>query len=40
MTQGQGTFSMEFAHYKRLPRTLEEEIIAERKRTAMAGAAS
>ncbi|MEN6459287.1 MAG: elongation factor G [Thermoguttaceae bacterium] len=38
MTQGQGTFTMEFARYKRLPRTLEEEIIAERKKAAMAGA--
>ena len=38
MTQGQGTFSMEFARYKRLPKTLEEEIIAERKKAAMAGA--
>jgi len=32
MTQGQGTFSMEFARYKRLPKNLEEEIIAERKK--------
>ncbi len=38
MTQGQGTFSMEFARYKRLPRNLEEEVIAERKKAAMAGA--
>jgi elongation factor G len=38
MTQGQGTFSMEFARYKRLPKTLEEEIITERKKAAMAGA--
>ena len=38
MTQGQGTFTMEFAHYKRLPRNLEEEIIAERKKAALAGA--
>ncbi len=37
MTQGQGTFSMEFARYKRLPKSLEEEIIAERKKAAMAG---
>ena len=38
MTQGQGTFSMEFAQYKRLPRSLEEEVIAERKKAALAGA--
>ncbi len=38
MTQGQGTFTMEFARYKRLPKSLEEEVIAERKKAAMAGA--
>ena len=38
MTQGQGTFTLEFARYKRLPRSLEEELIAERKKAAMAGA--
>ena len=38
MTQGQGTFTLEFARYKRLPRSLEEEVIAERKKAAMAGA--
>jgi len=37
MTQGQGTFTMEFARYKRMPRSLEEEVIAERKKMAMAG---
>ena len=37
MTQGQGTFSMEFARYKRLPRNLEEEVIAERKQMAAVG---
>ncbi|MBU4400066.1 MAG: elongation factor G [Planctomycetes bacterium] len=37
MTQGQGTFTLEFARYKRLPRALEEELIAERKKAAMAG---
>ena len=36
MTQGQGTFSMEFARYKQLPRALAEEVIAERKKLAMA----
>jgi elongation factor G len=35
MTQGQGTFTMEFARYKRLPRQLEEELIAERKKAAL-----
>ncbi|HUT92665.1 MAG TPA: elongation factor G [Thermoguttaceae bacterium] len=38
MTQGQGTFTMEFARYKRLPRSLAEEVIAERKKMALAGA--
>ncbi len=38
MTQGQGTFTLEFARYRRLPRAIEEEIIAERKRAALAGA--
>ena len=38
MTQGQGTFTMEFARYKRLPKSLEEEVIAERKKAALAGA--
>lgn len=36
MTQGQGTFTMEFASYKRMPKNLEEEIILERKKAAMA----
>jgi elongation factor G len=38
MTQGQGTFTLEFARYKRLPRNLEEDVIAERKKAVMAGA--
>ena len=38
MTQGQGTFTLEFARYKRLPQSLEEELIAERKKAALAGA--
>ena len=37
MTQGQGTFSMEFARYRRLPRSLEEDVIAERKKLVLAG---
>ncbi len=32
MTQGQGTFTMEFARYRRLPPSIEREVIAERKR--------
>lgn len=31
MTQGQGTFSMEFLKYKRVPTAIQEEIIRERK---------
>jgi elongation factor G len=38
MTQGQGAFTMEFARYKRMPRSLEEDVIAERKKAVMAGA--
>ncbi|MDA7979915.1 MAG: elongation factor G [Pirellulales bacterium] len=38
MTQGQGTFTMEFGSYKRVPTALAEEIIAERKKVAVAGA--
>jgi len=37
MTQGQGTFTLEFARYKRLPRNIEEELIAARKKAALAG---
>ncbi len=37
MTQGRGTFTMEFARYRQLPPALEREIIAERK-AALAGA--
>ncbi len=33
MTQGQGTFTMEFARYKRLPSSLAEEVIAARKKS-------
>ena len=38
MTQGQGTFTMEFARYRRVPPSIEREIIAERKIAATAGA--
>ncbi len=31
MTQGQGTFTMEFAKYRRLPGSIEREVIAARK---------
>ena len=31
MTQGQGTFSMEFLKYKRVPQSIQEEIIRSRK---------
>jgi elongation factor G len=34
MTQGQGTFSMEFGKYRRLPSVIEKEIIASRKEKA------
>jgi elongation factor G len=37
MTQGQGTFTMEFLRYKPLPAALEREVIAERK-AVLAGA--
>ncbi len=38
LTQGQGTFTLEFARYKRLPTRLAEEVIADRKSAALAGA--
>jgi elongation factor G len=38
MTQGQGTFTLEFARYKRMPPSIEREVIVERKKMAMAGA--
>jgi elongation factor G len=34
LTQGQGTFTMEFARYRRLPPSIEREVIAERKTAA------
>src|SRR3990167_5424468 len=37
MTQGQGTFTLEFARYKRLPPSIQREVIAERKKNALAG---
>ena len=38
MTQGQGTFTLEFARYKRLPPSIQREVIAERKKAEPAGA--
>jgi elongation factor G len=38
MTQGQGTFSMELALYRRLPASLQDAIIAERKEANLVGA--
>ncbi|MDR0391601.1 MAG: elongation factor G [Planctomycetaceae bacterium] len=37
MTQGQGTFSMEFLKYKKVPNSIQEIIIKERKEAAAAG---
>ncbi len=34
MTQGRGTFSMEFAHYKQAPRSVQEEVVAKAKEAA------
>ncbi|MEO1999511.1 MAG: elongation factor G [Planctomycetaceae bacterium] len=31
MTQGKGTFSMEFANYRQLPRSLQDEVVARRR---------
>jgi elongation factor G len=38
MTQGQGTFTMEFAKYRRVPNSIQEVIIAEKKKAALVGA--
>ena len=32
LTQGQGTFTMEFSRYRRVPSSIQEEIIAEKKK--------
>jgi len=37
MTQGQGTFTLELARYRRMPPSIEREVIAERKKGALAG---
>jgi elongation factor G len=38
MTQGQGTFTMEFAKYRRVPSNIQEEIVAEKKKKQLVGA--
>lgn len=38
MTQGQGTFTMEFSKYRRVPASVQQEIIAEKKKAALVGA--
>jgi len=38
MTQGQGTFTMEFATYRRVPSSIQEEIIAAKKKAELVGA--
>jgi elongation factor G len=38
MTQGQGTFTMEFSKYRRVPATIQAEIVAEKKKQALVGA--
>ena len=37
-TQGQGTFSMEFAKYRKVPTNIQEEVIAEAKKKDLVGA--
>ena len=37
MTQGQGTFTMELLCYRRVPPSIQEEIIAKRKEASLAG---
>ena len=38
MTQGQGTFTMELSHYRRVPTSLQDAIVAERKEAQLVGA--
>ena len=40
MTQGQGTFTMEFCKYRRVPASIQEEIMAEKKEAAGRGQVS
>ena len=37
-TQGQGTFTMELARYRRVPAKIQEEIVAEKKKAELVGA--
>ncbi|MBI2825064.1 MAG: elongation factor G [Planctomycetia bacterium] len=38
LTQGQGTFTMEFSRYRRVPASIQEAIILEKKKAALVGA--
>jgi elongation factor G len=38
MTQGQGTFTMEFSKYRRVPASIQEEIVADKKKKQLVGA--
>ena len=38
MTQGQGTFSMEFGRYRQVPASIQQDVVNSRKREALAGA--
>jgi len=38
MTQGQGTFTMEFSKYRRVPGNIQEDIVAEKKKAQLVGA--
>ena len=38
MTQGQGTFTMEFAKYRRVPSNIQEDIVAAKKKQQLVDA--
>ena len=38
MTQGQGTFTMEFCKYRRVPASIQETVIADKKKASLVGA--
>ncbi|MCA9103095.1 MAG: elongation factor G [Planctomycetales bacterium] len=38
MTQGQGTFTMEFSKYRRVPKSIQEEVVAARKQAELVNA--
>jgi elongation factor G len=38
MSQGQGVFTMELARYRRVPMSIQEEIIADAKKAQLVGA--